>query len=375
MVVGEMPESRDLVVIGGGPGGIAAALAGIRAGRGVTLVDDGGALGGALPGLVEPASPLEPGLLAQGIEVLHGRAAFTAEHTVRVVRENLGAAYLEFDSCVIATGAEWDESTTAVALATALDSPHPVTVSGTGMIALVTAGRLHRAGVPITLALDPGRSSELHRAALLATARHLAGHGVTVSEVTAPAPATERIGLGRHPRTAGLDLGRARIRVDDHGAIRVGPDLLAAPRIAAIGDATSGAPTAHRAVSQAEVAVAALGGRPAVWDALVPVLLTIDLGDATLEAASVGVDPATRPSAHSRVLTAFWQAEHRLVYEAGTRILLGASSVGPGAVGFIAGLTAAVEAGLTVDDVTHSAPPYPLTTRTIDRPWAEKEPL
>lgn len=49
MVVGEMPDAVDLLVVGGGPGGYVAALAGTQAGRDVVLVDslgDGG-LGGA----------------------------------------------------------------------------------------------------------------------------------------------------------------------------------------------------------------------------------------------------------------------------------------------------------------------------------------
>ncbi|MBT5503941.1 MAG: FAD-dependent oxidoreductase, partial [Actinobacteria bacterium] len=39
MVVGEVAESLDLLVIGGGPGGYAAALHGARLGRAVTLIE------------------------------------------------------------------------------------------------------------------------------------------------------------------------------------------------------------------------------------------------------------------------------------------------------------------------------------------------
>lgn len=49
MVVGEMPDAVDLLVVGGGPGGYVAALAGAQAGRDVVLVDSLGdeGLGGA----------------------------------------------------------------------------------------------------------------------------------------------------------------------------------------------------------------------------------------------------------------------------------------------------------------------------------------
>jgi dihydrolipoamide dehydrogenase len=41
MIVGEFPESVDLLVVGGGPGGYTAAIRGAQAGRSVTLVDRG----------------------------------------------------------------------------------------------------------------------------------------------------------------------------------------------------------------------------------------------------------------------------------------------------------------------------------------------
>ena len=48
MVVGEIAESTDLLVVGGGPGGYAAAVRGAQAGLSVVLVDDHrwGELGG-----------------------------------------------------------------------------------------------------------------------------------------------------------------------------------------------------------------------------------------------------------------------------------------------------------------------------------------
>lgn len=45
MVVGEMPDAVDMLVVGGGPGGYVAALAGAQAGRDVVLVDSRGDAG------------------------------------------------------------------------------------------------------------------------------------------------------------------------------------------------------------------------------------------------------------------------------------------------------------------------------------------
>jgi dihydrolipoamide dehydrogenase len=374
MVVGEMPESRDLVIIGGGPGGIEAAQVGAAAGHTVTVIDDGDCLGGALPSLRDETSALRSRLVANGIEVLLGTAAFTAPQTIRVVRQNQGAAYLEFESCIIATGAEWRQPSTAAALPAARDGREPVVVAGSGIVALMAVAQLHRRGIRTELAADPQQPSELHRAALLTVLGQLAENGPLISGVADPASGTGRISLSRRPRTAGLDLARAGVELDVDGGVSVGPDLLASTRIAAIGDVVAGPASAQRAVSQARVAVAALDGQAVAWDALVPVHLQLDLGDTTLEAASIGVDSASPGAGDTRVLAASWQAEHRLVYDAATRILLGASSVGPGAGSFIAGLAPSIEAGLTVDDVTQSVLPHPLTAFTIDRPWAEGEP-
>ena len=73
MVVGELAESADLLVIGGGPGGYAAAIRASQLGRGVTLVERKGAAGlggvclhvGCIPSkaLIELATLLEDPVL------------------------------------------------------------------------------------------------------------------------------------------------------------------------------------------------------------------------------------------------------------------------------------------------------------------------
>ena len=47
MVVGELAESADLLVLGGGPGGYVAAIRAAQLGRRVTLVDGPGRRGSA----------------------------------------------------------------------------------------------------------------------------------------------------------------------------------------------------------------------------------------------------------------------------------------------------------------------------------------
>jgi dihydrolipoamide dehydrogenase len=150
MVVGELPREADLVVLGGGPGGYAAAFRAADLGLDTVLVEARGPLGGeclhvgcipskALLGLaalvhdaaearqagIEYAPPrvdlarlrawtqtaigrLAHGLDslagARGIDVVVGHGRFANGHTIRVSREDAPPATLHFKHAVVATG-------------------------------------------------------------------------------------------------------------------------------------------------------------------------------------------------------------------------------------------------------------------------------
>jgi dihydrolipoamide dehydrogenase len=150
MVVGELPRNADLVVIGGGPGGYAAAFRAADLGLETVLIDARGRLGGdclhvgcipskALLGLaalvndaaearaagLEFAPPkvvlermrewtgasiakLAQGLAglarARGVEVVVGHARFADAHTVQIASEDAPPAVLHFEHAVVATG-------------------------------------------------------------------------------------------------------------------------------------------------------------------------------------------------------------------------------------------------------------------------------
>jgi dihydrolipoamide dehydrogenase len=150
MVMGELPREVDLVVLGGGPGGYAAAFRAADLGLDTVLVEARSALGGeclhvgcipskALLGqaaLIEAAAAAEAaglafgrpaidlgrlrawtaagiGRLAQGlaalargrgVDVVHGAGRFVDGHTVRVAREEAAPATLLFKHAIVATG-------------------------------------------------------------------------------------------------------------------------------------------------------------------------------------------------------------------------------------------------------------------------------
>lgn len=148
MVMGEIERETQLVVIGGGPGGYAAAFRAADLGLEVTLIDAAPALGGeclhhgCIPSKalltathlyeqisaaqamgiraehvsIDPATmnQWKDGLLGQlskglqqlaerrGIEIIHGQAAFTGSRRIRI--SETGAGSLSFDQAIIATG-------------------------------------------------------------------------------------------------------------------------------------------------------------------------------------------------------------------------------------------------------------------------------
>jgi dihydrolipoamide dehydrogenase len=214
MVVGELAESVDLLVLGGGPGGYVAAIRAAQLGRQVTLVDEAGPDGlggvclqvGCIPSkaLIELAATAERvqameamglavdgarvslarfqqwrgelclglarsvgRLLAAGdVTVVHGRGRFNRADRVAVRTAAGEALFLEFEQAIVATGSRSIElpglpfdgervldSTAALALS---EVPASVAVVGAGYIGLELGTALAKLGARVTVveALD-----------------------------------------------------------------------------------------------------------------------------------------------------------------------------------------------------------------------------
>lgn len=209
MVVGEIAERTDLLVVGGGPGGYAAALRAAGLGREVTLVERGGAAGlggaclhvGCIPSkaLIELAGGLDrartlgaAGLVLDGaradlarfqafkrelterlaggvaalleragVRVLGGEARFSRRDRVAVQTPGDQVRFLEFEHAILATGSRpaplealpFDRervlsSTDVLALETLPDS---MAVVGAGYIGVELGTALAKFGVRVTL--------------------------------------------------------------------------------------------------------------------------------------------------------------------------------------------------------------------------------
>jgi dihydrolipoamide dehydrogenase len=214
MVVGEFADSVDLLVLGGGPGGYAAAIRAAQLGREVTLVERAGPAGlggvcvrvGCIPSkaLIELADAAqrtrdlhEAGLSAEGVsvslerfqawrgdvcaglargvgellaaggvQVVHGEARFNRADRVAVHTPEDRVVFFEFEHAIVATGSRsvalpglpFDgervlDSTGALAL-TAV--PASVAIVGAGYIGLELGTALAKLGARVTVveALD-----------------------------------------------------------------------------------------------------------------------------------------------------------------------------------------------------------------------------
>lgn len=209
MVVGELAESADLVVVGGGPGGYVAALRAAQLGREAVVIERHGAPGlggtcvqvGCIPskalielahargavarmasrGLVSPEPEIDlavfqadktrivrrlsdgVGLLLKrsGVTVIEGSARFTGPNRVAVERPDAASLFLEFRHTIVASGSRPVElgalprDGTRILDSTdvlALDRlPEAVAIVGAGYIGLELASALNGLGVDVTV--------------------------------------------------------------------------------------------------------------------------------------------------------------------------------------------------------------------------------
>lgn len=303
----------DLVVIGGGAGGLGAARAGRRAGRRTALVQDGPVGGdctftGCVPSktliaaartgasfgeamtrvreVVDRVAAAEDAdvLRRDGIDVVEGRARFTSPHEVEVGGRVLGA-----DRWVIATGAvpalppvEGLAQAAPLTSETVWDlteAPASMAVIGAGSIGCELAQALARLGVDITLIEsetgvlpDEEPAASGWAEAALRQAGVDVHTGVEVEAVGRDGAGGVRAGLsngaqieaasvlvatGRRPVTDGLEPEAAGVALDDGGFVAVDDHLrTSAPHVFAVGDVTGRSQLTHAADEMGRLAVA-----------------------------------------------------------------------------------------------------------------------
>jgi dihydrolipoamide dehydrogenase len=322
MVVGDLATNVDVLVLGAGPAGYAAALRAAQLGKEVVLVDPdppGGSLGRwtlpvkflleavqqwrQIPSLAERGINMEkpeldwPKMQAwknsqveaalaeikrqldrQQVEWLAGQGWFLAENEARIEAEYGAKRYL-FDNAVIAIGGEpapWPElpfdgkrvltPTEALALA---KLPPSLTILGADELAAELATLLAKLGAAVRLLIPNGPRflPEFDPAAGQVVQTSLQALGVKINTAVTDfgnLPGLIVVSAGLTAPTAKLDLDKARVATYASGFIRVNErQQTSNPAIYAAGLVTGAPSLAHVAAKQGRVAAENIAGKVA----------------------------------------------------------------------------------------------------------------
>jgi dihydrolipoamide dehydrogenase len=346
-----------------------------------------------------------------GVTLATGAARFATARRLAVTRGD-DATFYEFGSVILATGSRPVElpglpfdgeriidSTAALALR---HVPRRLTVVGGGYIGVELGGAFAKLGSEVTIVeladqLLPGMPLGLART----LERALRARGLAIrpgtkvleqdwDDLVVEGPSGEArlpmgadgvvvVAVGRRPNTDSLGLAQAGVSLHADSRIVVGPDRRAAKDVYAIGDITPGPALAHKATAEAEVAVAAAGGRRAAFDpATIPAVVFSDPQVATVgltaeQAAEAGAEAVTFRfplSASGRALAlARPEGYVEVVAERGGGptggTVLGVHMVGAGVAELAAEAALAVEMGATAEDLALTIAPHPTLSEAL----------
>jgi dihydrolipoamide dehydrogenase len=336
------------------------------------------------------------------VEVITGVAALTGPNTVSVGDRNVS-----FDNCIIAAGSEAamipglpedDErifdSTGALELPSV---PKRLLVIGGGIIGLEMATVYDALGSKVTIVemldqlipgCDPDLVKPLHKRI---SGRYDAIHLETkVESVDASEKHLEvklssgdshkfdgiLVAVGRKPNGRAVGASEAGVTIDDAGFIPVDRQLRTnVPHIYAIGDVVGSPMLAHKASHEGRVAAEVIAGRNVEFDARTipsvaytdPEVAWMGLTEIAARADGTEYEKAVIPWAASGRALSLGRPEGmtKLLFEAGSRRLLGAGIVGVNAGELIAETVHALEMGSDAEDIGLTIHPHPTLTETI----------
>ncbi|MDP1952387.1 MAG: NAD(P)/FAD-dependent oxidoreductase, partial [Betaproteobacteria bacterium] len=342
------------------------------------------------------------------VTTLQGVGKFESPNQIAVETAE-GVKRVSFDACIIAAGsrvaripgfpyddARLMDSTGALALA---DIPRRLLVIGGGIIGLEMACVYDALGAKVTVVemadgLIPGADRDLIRPlAKRIEKRYEAVYlnakvakleprpeGLLATfegEVKPQQQMFNRVlmAVGRRPNGDDLGAERAGVVVDARGFIPVDKQQRSnVPHIYAIGDVCGEPMLAHKATHEAKVAAETIAGHKVAFDALtIPSVAYTDpevawMGLTETEAKKQGIayDKASFPWAASGRALSIGRDEGltKLLYDKGTKRLLGAGITGVNAGELIAELVLALEMGADMEDIGLCIHPHPTLSET-----------
>jgi dihydrolipoyl dehydrogenase len=336
------------------------------------------------------------------VEVITGVARFTGPHSLLV-----GDRTVSFESCIIAAGSEAamipglpdDERVIDSTGALSPSSiPKRLLVVGGGIIGLEMAAVYDALGAKVTVVelldqLIPGCDPDLvsvlqkriarrYEAILLETSvtevkAQKSGLKVTLSSGEDQVFDRVLIAVGRRPNGHAIDAAAAGVQVDDAGFIGVDRQLRTnVPHIYAIGDIVGGPMLAHKASHEGKVAAEVIAGDAgAEFDPRAipsvaytdPEIAWMGLTEAEAREQGIEFEKAVFSWAASGRALSLGREEGltKLLFEPGTRRLLGAGIVGVGAGELIAETVHALEMGSDAEDIGLTIHPHPTLSETV----------
>jgi dihydrolipoamide dehydrogenase len=401
MVVGEFTQDTDVLVIGGGPGGYAAAFRAAELGRSVLIVDPRDALGGVclhegcIPSktrLHRTASALDAGDRGQraidtlakglaakaktlGIERVQGTAHFEDARTVQVTGEHVSR--VRFKRAVIASGSRPAPRDGAIApedAAVLTTMPEACLIIGDDYLAFEAATMLAGEGVNTTLATgSDGLLAELPPELVKPMLRNLQKAGIAVEQDAPDVPETTLIidCRGRTARTDDLRLQTTKVQLDPDGWIMVDQQQRTDdPRIFAVGDVTGRSLCAGVALTQGRVAAEAICDLPSAFDpAAIPHLLYTNPNVAWCGSLRTDDDSSltSLPWGHSGRAVGMdaHQGITMLHWDRHTGQILGVGLCGVDACELIETAVLAIEMGATIEDLAAIVPAHPTRSELL----------
>jgi dihydrolipoamide dehydrogenase len=342
------------------------------------------------------------------VTTLQGVGKFESPNQIAVETVE-GVKRVSFDACIIAAGSRvaripgfpYDDprlmdSTGALQLA---DIPRRLLVIGGGIIGLEMACVYDALGAKVTVVemadgLIPGADRDLIRPlAKRIEKRYEAiylntkvaklepkAEGLLATfegEVKPQQQMFNRVllAVGRRPNGADIGAENAGVAVDERGYIRVDKQQRSnVPHIYAIGDVCGEPMLAHKATHEAKVAAETIAGHKVAFDAMtIPSVAYTDpevawMGLTEIEAKKQGIayDKASFPWAASGRALSIGRDEglSKLLYDKGSKRILGAGIVGVNAGELIAELVLALEMGADMEDIALSIHPHPTLSET-----------
>src|ERR687890_608662 len=325
------------------------------------------------------------------VDVVRGTAKFTSPNVLRVEGAD-GATTVSFERCIIAAGSSAvrlpgipdDPRIIDSTGALELDGiPHRLLIVGCGIIGLEMAtvyDALGSKGTVVELMdqLITGADRDLIRP----LQKRISGRYEAIllkTKVAATDPQTfDRvlIAVGRRPNGSQIGADAAGVLVDERGFIPVDRQLRTnVPHIHAIGDIVGEPMLAHKASHEAKVAAEVCAGHDAQFDVRTipsvaytdPEVAWMGLTETEAKANGTEVEKASFPWAASGRALSLGRDEGvtKLLFEPGTRRLLGAGMVGPNAGELIAETVHALEMGADAEDLSLTIHPHPTLTETV----------